>query len=175
MGRAGRGFGFGPGQGTRNGGLQRGVFGFEFFADLGADAGEVGARGLHVALTEGQTHTLGGLGGNRHATACGVQADDVAHQHVAAKVAAAPHGVAAGLAQADQRGAHGVDRGLQARALGLVDGDAQVGLQHVQRRATVELQQHAAIHLGDGAHRRHGRGALGHSRDQVHARAKGHA
>jgi hypothetical protein len=55
--------GAGSGSAARAGHAQRRTptsavhfLGLEFFADLGADAHQVGARGLHVALAEGQAH-----------------------------------------------------------------------------------------------------------------------
>ncbi len=83
---------------------------------------EVGARGLHVALAERQAHALARHAGNGHATAGRVQADDVAHDHVAAEIAGAPDRVAWPRSrQADQRGAHPINRGLEPWALGLVN------------------------------------------------------
>ena len=148
--------------------------GLQLFADLGADAPQVGTGGLGVALAEGQLHAHFGVVGHGHGLAGGVQADDVAHHYVVAEVAGAAHGVT-GLAigrvhQADQGGAHG-GQGV----LGLVQRHLQVAQQHVECGLAVELQQHVAVHRGDGVHRRHRQAALGDARYQLHVRGECHA
>ena len=82
-------------RGQRGGGFGD-FLGLQLFADFGADAHQVGPRGLGVALAEGDALADLRLFGNRHAAPAGVDADDVAHQHVGAKVAAAVHAALAG-------------------------------------------------------------------------------
>ncbi|MNS94042.1 hypothetical protein D3C72_1282450 [compost metagenome] len=153
---------------------QRLFFGFELFADLGADAHQVGARRLRVAAAETQPHAGLGVVGNGDAAPRRVEADDVAHQHVGAQVAGAADAVAARVGQADQRVAHGVDGFLRP-----VERHLQVGQQHVERWLAVERQQQVAVGLGDlalaraaGAQRL---AALRDARHQPHALAEHHA
>ena len=128
---------------------------------------------MHIALAERQLHAGLHLLGYGHTLARRVQPDDVAHHHIAAKVAGAAHGVAAHpigrMHQPGQRGAHHGQR----LAL-LVQRHLQVAQQHLQRRFTIQLQRHVAIGLGDGVHRCHRQAALRNTRHQRHPFAKRH-
>ena len=99
------------------------------FADFGAHAHQVGTGGLGIAFAKHQLITRLGQVSHGHAEALGVQADEVAHPHIGPQLPTAAGRVrwAAGSAPAQRLRVRG-----PAAAWGLIEGDVQIGQQHIQ-------------------------------------------
>ena len=154
----------------RMGSLQRHLLRLQFFADLCTHTHQIRACRLHVALAKRHAGVLADLRRDRHTPACRIQANDVPHRHVVAKVAGLPYQFIPCIHQSDQRGSHRLNR-----LLGFIQRHLQIGQQHIERRNAIELQDQVAIGCGDGARGRHRHTVRRDTRHQPHTRAKRHA
>ncbi len=165
-----------PGTAPASADAQRGrdrqghFLGFQFLADFGADAHQVGPCRLRVAPAEGHAHARLDVVRHRYRVAAGIEADDVPHHHVGAEVPGAPDGIGAGFGQAHQGRAQRRHRGLR-----LVQRDAGVAQQHVQRGLAVQLDDQVGLGIGDHPLRRHRLAALRHPRHQRNVGAESDA
>ena len=138
----------------RIGQRQAQLLGLQRFADLGANANQVSLGRHRIALAKCQRHAHRGGLGNGDAAARRVQPDDVAHQHVAAKLAGAAHtgvfGHVCGVAQTNQGLTH-----LGQRFTRLVQRHVQIGQHHAQGRLPVQFGDHIGVASGDEVVARH--------------------